>query len=86
MEVNWSEIVDEETQETVSEVSKSQTVRLVDVFVLAPIMIYAGTLKSLPMWVRLSLIGMGVATAVYNGKNFLHNKSNLQKLNKDEDK
>jgi len=86
MEVNWSEIVDEETQETVSEVSKSQTVRLVDVFVLAPIMIYAGTFKELPVWVRLSLVGMGVATAVYNGKNFLQNKSNLQKLNKDEDK
>jgi len=77
--MNLKELVDETTQETVEEVSKSQNIRLIDVFVLAPIMIYAGTFKTLPMWIRVSLIGMGVATAVYNGKNFLENKSNLQK-------
>lgn len=81
-----SNLIDEKTQETITEVSKSQNIRLIDVFVLAPIMIYAGTFKALPMWVRVSLIGMGVATAVYNGKNFLENKSNLQKNNKDENK
>jgi len=77
--MNLKDLVDETTQETVEEVSKSQNIRLIDVFVLAPIMIYAGTHKALPMWIRVSLIGMGVATAVYNGKNFLENKSNLQK-------
>lgn len=81
----WSNIVDEETQETVTEVSKSQNIRLVDVFILAPIMIYAGATKSnLPKWVKWSLIGMGVATAVYNGKNFLKNRKNLQQSNKTE--
>lgn len=89
MEVDGVDLVNEETQETVTEISKSQYVRLVDVFVLAPIMIYAGTFKALPKWVRLSLIGMGVATAVYNGKNFLKNRSNIQnfklKDEKDED-
>lgn len=79
-----SNLIDEKTQETVTEVSKSQNVRLVDVFVLAPIMIYAGTFKALPMWVRVSLIGMGVATAVYNAKNFLENRSNLQKTKQHE--
>lgn len=76
--MNLKDLVDETTQETVEEVSKSQNIRLVDVFILAPIMIYAGTFKALPMWVRVSLIGMGVATAVYNAKNFLENKKNLQ--------
>jgi len=78
------DLVDEETQETVTEVSKSQFVRLADVFVLAPIMIYAGTFKSLPTWVRYSLYAMGVATAVYNAKNFIENRRNLQKLKEDE--
>jgi len=79
METTWGKVIDEETQETVTEVSKSQNIRLVDVFILAPIMIYASTFKALPIWVRVSLMGMGVATAVYNAKNFLENKSNLQK-------
>jgi len=79
MKTTLSKIIDEETQETVTEVSKSQNIRLIDVFVLAPIMVYAGTFKSLPTWVRISLIGMGVATAFYNGKNFLENRKNLQK-------
>ena len=82
MENNWSNIIDEETQETVTEVSKSQNIRLVDVFILAPIMIYAGTFKTIPTWVRISLVGMGVATAFYNGKNFLENKKNIQKKQK----
>ena len=74
--------INETTQETVTEISKSQNIRLIDVFVLAPIMVYAGTFKTLPLWVRISLIGMGVATAVYNGKNFLQNKANLQQNDK----
>lgn len=82
MELNFSnivDIVDEKTQETIEEVSKSQNIRIIDVFVIAPIIIYAGTFKALPIWVRLSLIGIGVAAAVYNAKNFLENRSNLQK-------
>jgi hypothetical protein len=56
------------------EYQKSQTIRLIDVFVIAPICIYAGTQKSLPIWLRYSLIGIGAATAYYNGKNYLVNK------------
>ena len=84
MNINGHNVVDEESYEDVVEVSKSQYVRIVDVIILAPIMIYAGTFKELPKWVRYSLIGMGVATAVYNGKNFFENRSNLQKKQKNE--
>ena len=59
---------------TVDELSKSQMIRLVDVFLIAPICVYAGTQKSLPEWLRGSLILIGVATAYYNGKNYLANK------------
>ncbi|HHZ95525.1 MAG TPA: hypothetical protein EYN67_08195 [Flavobacteriales bacterium] len=48
-----------------------QYVRLLDVFLLAPIMIYASTFKALPDWVRLVLLVSGVATMVFNGKNYL---------------
>lgn len=50
---------------------KSQTVRLIDVFLLGPGMIYAGTRPSnLPPWLRLFLVGTGIATIAYNGHNY----------------
>lgn len=64
--------------ETISEYQKSQNIRLIDVFVIAPICVYAGTKKELPMWLRLSLIAIGVSTFYYNGKNYLINKKNEQ--------
>jgi hypothetical protein len=64
----------------VKELQKSQTVRLIDVFVIAPICVYAGFKysKTMPYWLSLSLIGIGLATFVYNGKNYLENKNNLK--------
>ena len=51
-----------------------QKIRLMDVFVLAPFMVYAGGVKSnLPNLVRGGLIISGVATFIYNGNNFLKN-------------
>lgn len=70
---------DNETRiETVEEFQKSQVIRLVDVFVIAPICIYAGVkyYKTMPKWLSLSLIGIGLATAVYNGRNYSINKKN----------
>jgi hypothetical protein len=48
-----------------------QYIRLMDVFVLAPVMVYASTFKGLPDWVRVVLLVSGVATLVFNGKNYL---------------
>ena len=69
-------IISEKKYEMVHEYQKSQNVRLLDVFVIAPILIYAGTQKNLPQWLQYSLVGIGVATAYYNGKNYLKNKKN----------
>lgn len=66
--------ITEKSQATVTEISKSQTIRLIDVFFIAPVLVYAGTYKELPNWLRISLIGIGVATFYYNGKNYLKNK------------
>ena len=62
-------------EETIKEFQKSQAVRVVDVFVIAPICIYAGAkyYNAMPKWLSLSLISIGVATAIYNGRNFLIN-------------
>lgn len=51
--------------------SKSQGVRLIDVFVLGPFMVAAGFRKStLPMWMRVGLVGSGLATSAYNLANY----------------
>tara|TARA_Y100001938_G_scaffold149282_1_gene235590 strand:+ start:1444 stop:1656 length:213 start_codon:yes stop_codon:yes gene_type:complete len=60
-----------------NQVLKTQRIRLIDVFVLGPLMIHAGTLipkkhKS----VRFSLMMFGATTIVYNGMNWhIINKS-----------
>jgi hypothetical protein len=51
-----------------------QEVRLMDVFIVAPFLLYAGTLPSIPKSVRYGLIGLGVATLLYNGYHYLKNK------------
>ena len=65
-----------EKEETISEYQKSQTVRLCDILILAPFLIYAGAIKStLPNIVRTGLVITGIATLLYNGKNYLKNIS-----------
>lgn len=49
----------------------TQNIRLVDVFLIAPLLIYAGTKKDLATWLRIALIGIGIATLLYNGINYL---------------
>ena len=52
--------------------SKSQVVRVIDVVFIAPVMIYAGVTKSnLPIFVRISLALLGVATLFYNAQNYI---------------
>lgn len=60
--------------ETIDERLSSQRyqfVRLIDVFVLAPTMVYASTFKSLPDYIRLILLVSGIATLVFNGINYM---------------
>lgn len=51
-----------------------QSVRLLDVFVIAPVLIYAGTKKELSNPLRYTLIAIGAATLIYNGLNYIKNK------------
>jgi hypothetical protein len=56
------------------EISKSQTIRLIDVFWIGPLMVYAGSQKKFSPLVNSSLIVFGIATILYNGKNYLLNR------------
>ena len=49
----------------------AQYIRLLDVFGIGPLMIYAGVKADLPGWARGSLILFGVTTIGYNGMNYL---------------
>jgi hypothetical protein len=69
--------INEIRTETVEEFQKSQAIRIIDVFVIAPICVYAGIKgNTLPKLIQYSLIIIGVATFYYNGKNYLKNKKN----------
>tara|TARA_R110002060_G_scaffold2375_2_gene4061 strand:- start:395 stop:613 length:219 start_codon:yes stop_codon:yes gene_type:complete len=51
---------------------KTQQVRLMDVFLLGPFMVYAATLiPSRHKEVKFILAASGVLTSLYNGKNYL---------------
>lgn len=52
----------------------TQSIRLIDVFIIAPFLIYAGTRKGVVIWLSLALIIIGFATLMYNGINYLKNK------------
>ena len=65
----------EKTQTTVEEISKSQTIRLLDVFFIGPFMIYVSQkAKGINNLEKFTLLGLGIATIYYNGKNYLDNK------------
>ena len=69
--------INEVRTETIEEFQKSQAIRIIDVFVIAPICVYAGLKgKTLPKLIQYSLIIIGISTFYYNGKNYLKNKKN----------
>ena len=65
-------------QVTVTEVSKGQKVRVIDVLFIAPFMIYVATQGKLTMTERYIMFGLGAATLIYNAKNYIETKRNLE--------
>lgn len=54
---------------------KPQGVRLVDVFLLGPFMVWVGARPgALPEWARALMVVSGAGTIVYNGANYLANQ------------
>jgi hypothetical protein len=50
---------------------KTQGVRLADVLLVGPFMIWFGAQARAPEWAKQSMIGLGVLTILYNGSNYL---------------
>lgn len=53
------------------ELVKPQAVRIADVFLIGPAMIWAGLDLRPPRWLRWGMIAAGVGTIVYNARNYL---------------
>mgnify|MGYP003661843935 CR=1 FL=1 len=57
------------------ELSKSQTIRLVDVFFIAPFLFYVGAkAKGITPMERYIVYTIAVTTLIYNGRNYLINR------------
>ena len=50
---------------------KAQSVRMADVLVFGPLMIYAGLGKATPPWLRVGMVIIGAGTVIYNLANYL---------------
>jgi hypothetical protein len=62
-------------EEPCIEVSKSQFVRLVDIFAMGPLLLWFGVKgTSFPAWARLAILWSGVGTIAYNAKNYLETR------------
>ncbi len=60
---------------------KSQTVRVIDVTLLGPFMVWVGARRSnLPGWARITMVGFGVATVVYNARNYVRVRAHRRSL------
>lgn len=66
------------TERTVPEVSKAQWVRVLDVILIGPLMVWGGVaLADRHRLAGGALVLFGVATVWYNGRNYLRNARNL---------
>lgn len=64
----------EESDSTVIEVQKSQIIRLADVFLIAPYLLYLSSKDKITNLDRNALIVLGVSTFLYNGMNYINNR------------
>lgn len=62
------------------QIEKSQEVRLIDVFILAPFMVWFGMkAEGVPKLAKTAMIVSGILTALYNGRNYLINTGKITK-------
>jgi len=54
---------------------KTQLIRLADVFLIGPLMIYAGTRNKFSSWIDAALTVTGILTISYNADNYIRNRS-----------
>lgn len=57
------------------ELNSTQLIRLIDIFIYAPILVLAGTMKTMPQWIRIILIILAIGTIIYNSYYYFKYKS-----------
>lgn len=67
-------MIAETRTETRIEYQKSQNIRILDVFLIGPVMIYGAYKSNMHPALRITLAIFGICTIYYNGKNYLINK------------
>jgi len=66
----------EEGESTITEYQKSQAVRVLDIFLVTPFLLYVGyKATGLKDWERLGIYTIAITTILYNSRNYLKNKS-----------
>lgn len=71
------EILFQKLDETIG---KTQEVRLLDVFALAPFMVWFGlAAKKMPEGARIIMVLSGIGTALYNWRNYLIEKKKINR-------
>lgn len=64
------------------QVQKTQGIRLLDVFVLGPIMMYSAMDRKPPKVLRAFLMTVGVGTILYNASNYIEQQKTLNNVRK----
>lgn len=65
-----------ETIDYKKQVEQAQMVRLWDIFIIAPVLVFVGAKYQMPILAKIALIGIGIGTFLYNGYFFLKYKKN----------
>lgn len=60
------------------DIGKPQAVRLADIAVFGPMMIYSGMGKKMPKWLRWGIVIVGVGTIIYNFHYYMVNRQAAQ--------
>ncbi len=81
-----TDIIQTQMTTSVQEVVKTQTIRVADVFIVGPLMIFAGwtlqdyKLDKINRPLGFTLMALGVGTILLNGKNYFANQKRLGAL------
>lgn len=60
---------------------KAQGVRLADVFLFGPLMVYSALDRTPPPWMKAAMLGIGIGTILYNARNYLEVQRRQQEQN-----
>jgi hypothetical protein len=54
---------------------KTQAIRLIDIFFIAPLLVFVALKYRIPEPAKTTLLVTGILTAIYNGGNYLENRA-----------